>query len=45
MSGSGKLKDDQVLIVDGDISVERNCEKLVEETVKHFGKIDILVSY
>ncbi|KAL1445945.1 hypothetical protein MTO96_044742, partial [Rhipicephalus appendiculatus] len=35
---------DKVIIVPGDISVEKDVAAVVEKTVKHFGKIDILVN-
>ncbi|XP_072143463.1 meso-2,3-butanediol dehydrogenase-like [Dermacentor andersoni] len=35
---------DKVIIVPGDISVEKDVAAVVEKTAKHFGKIDILVN-
>ncbi|KAH6934172.1 hypothetical protein HPB50_021474 [Hyalomma asiaticum] len=32
----------QVLVVPGDVTVPADCENVVQMTVKHFGKIDIL---
>lgn len=33
-----------LLAVQGDVSLFKDCQHLVEETVKHFGKLDILVN-
>ncbi|KAH7958956.1 hypothetical protein HPB49_006952 [Dermacentor silvarum] len=35
---------DKVIVVPGDISVEKDVAAVVEKTAKHFGKIDILLS-
>ncbi|XP_037514122.1 3-oxoacyl-[acyl-carrier-protein] reductase FabG [Rhipicephalus sanguineus] len=35
---------DKVIVVPGDISLEKDIAAVVEKTVKHFGKIDILVN-
>ncbi|XP_072143398.1 uncharacterized protein [Dermacentor andersoni] len=35
---------DKVLVVPGDVSVEKDVADVVEKTVKHFGKLDILVN-
>lgn len=35
---------DKVLVVPGDIVVEKDVADVVEKTVKHFGKLDILVN-
>lgn len=32
------------LLVEGDLGKEKNCQKLVDKTIKAFGKIDILVN-
>jgi len=34
----------QALLLPGDLAVEAQCRKLVEDTVKRFGRIDILVN-
>ncbi|WP_298713959.1 SDR family oxidoreductase [Chitinophaga sp.] len=34
----------EVLLIPGDISRERHCEKIVKQAVKKFGRIDILVN-
>ncbi len=34
----------QALLLPGDLSVEAHCRKLVEDTVKRFGRIDVLVN-
>jgi NAD(P)-dependent dehydrogenase (short-subunit alcohol dehydrogenase family) len=34
----------QVLAMAGDLAVEAHCRKLVEDTVKRFGRIDVLVN-
>lgn len=33
-----------VLVVPTDVSVETDCKNLIEQTVKHFGRIDILIN-
>jgi NAD(P)-dependent dehydrogenase (short-subunit alcohol dehydrogenase family) len=38
------LSEDQVLLVSGDVSKEEDAQKIVNDTLKHFGKIDILVN-
>lgn len=35
---------DEVLCVKTDVTKEEDCKNLVEQTVKHFGKIDVLVN-
>lgn len=35
---------DKVLCVKTDVTKEEDCKNLVEQTVKHFGKIDVLVN-
>jgi len=39
-----KKKNLNVLIVKADVSDEDDCEKIISETVKHFGTIDILIN-
>ncbi|HEY0743301.1 MAG TPA: SDR family oxidoreductase [Chryseosolibacter sp.] len=34
----------ECLLIPGDLSKERNCERAVEKTIKKFGKIDVLVN-
>lgn len=34
----------RVHFVQGDVTLREDCERIVDETVKHFGRIDILVS-
>lgn len=34
----------EVMLIPGDLSRERHCEKVVRQTVKKFGRIDILVN-
>jgi NAD(P)-dependent dehydrogenase (short-subunit alcohol dehydrogenase family) len=34
----------QCLLLPGDVSERETCERLVEQTVEHFGKLDVLVS-
>ena len=34
----------QALLLPGDLAVEAHCRKVVEETVKRFGRIDVLVN-
>jgi NAD(P)-dependent dehydrogenase (short-subunit alcohol dehydrogenase family) len=34
----------ECLLLPGDLSHESHCKKVVEDTVKHFGKLDILVN-
>ncbi|XP_049519560.1 glucose 1-dehydrogenase 1-like [Dermacentor silvarum] len=38
------LPQDKVLVVPGDVTVEKDVVDVVEKTAKHFGKIDILVN-
>ncbi|XP_049520682.1 uncharacterized oxidoreductase TM_0325-like [Dermacentor silvarum] len=38
------LPRDKVLVVPGDISVEKDVTDVVQKTAKHFGKIDIIVN-
>ncbi|XP_049520681.1 uncharacterized oxidoreductase TM_0325-like [Dermacentor silvarum] len=38
------LPRDKVLVVPGDLAVERDVEDVVQKTAKHFGKLDILVN-
>ncbi|XP_070389307.1 uncharacterized protein [Dermacentor albipictus] len=38
------LPNDKVLVVPGDISVDEDAAAVVEKTVRHFGKLDILVN-
>jgi short-subunit dehydrogenase len=33
----------EALVVQADVTVEEDCHKLISETVKHYGRIDILV--
>ncbi len=40
VEGAGR----QALLLPGDLAVEAHCRKLVEDTVKRFGRIDILVN-
>jgi dehydrogenase/reductase SDR family member 7B len=35
---------DQLLTVEGDVSKEEDCKRLVETTVHHFGTVDILIN-
>ncbi|XP_023225534.1 uncharacterized protein LOC111626403 isoform X2 [Centruroides sculpturatus] len=41
---SGQLSENKVLLVPGDVSIPEDAEKIVKETVKHFGKLDILIN-
>ncbi len=34
----------EVLVVKTDVSIEANCINLIEETVKHYGRIDVLIN-
>ncbi|XP_037515280.1 uncharacterized protein LOC119391692 [Rhipicephalus sanguineus] len=36
------LPRDKVLVVPGDMAVEKDCANVVQKTMNHFGKIDIL---
>ncbi|KAL1474759.1 hypothetical protein MTO96_037747 [Rhipicephalus appendiculatus] len=42
--GYPSFNDFQVLVVPGDIAVEKDIADVVEKTVEHFGKLDILVN-
>jgi len=35
---------EEVLIVQADITKEKDCKKLIERTVEHFGRIDIVIN-
>lgn len=35
---------DQLLTVTGDVSKEEDCKRLVEQTVQHFGTVDVLIN-
>ncbi len=37
-------KPDDVLFVQGDAKVREDCERVVDQTVEHFGRIDIMVN-
>jgi len=39
-----QLKDTEILIQQTDVSKEDDCKRLIEETVKKYGRIDILVN-
>lgn len=34
----------RILCVKTDVSVEEDCRRLIDETIRHFGRIDILVN-
>jgi dehydrogenase/reductase SDR family member 7B len=34
----------EVLVVKTDVSVEADCKNLIEETLKHYGRIDVLIN-
>jgi len=34
----------EVLTVQGDVSIEKDCERLINETLRHYGHIDVLVN-
>ncbi|RWS01814.1 tropinone reductase 2-like protein [Dinothrombium tinctorium] len=38
------LKENQLLMLDGELTNEQFCQRLIHETVEKFGKLDILVS-
>ncbi|KAF2358892.1 Short-chain dehydrogenase/reductase SDR, partial [Trinorchestia longiramus] len=38
------LKPEQVFKFVGDLSKEEDCKRLVDDTIKHFGRLDILVN-
>jgi len=38
------LQDKEVLIVQGDVTKQHDLESLVDQAIKHFGKIDILIN-
>lgn len=38
------MKSDNLLTVKADVGVENDCKTLIEETVRHFGGIDILIN-
>lgn len=39
-----ELRESEILIHKTDVSQEDDCRLLIEETVKHFGKIDVLIN-
>lgn len=39
-----ELSDTEILISKTDVSLEDDCRQLIENTIKHFGKIDILIN-
>ncbi|XP_053212074.1 3-oxoacyl-[acyl-carrier-protein] reductase FabG-like [Panonychus citri] len=43
-SSKGLVKEDQIIVVEGDLIDEANRINLVSKTLAHFGKIDILVN-
>lgn len=34
----------EILAISADVSLAEDCQKIVDETIKHFGKIDVLVN-
>jgi short-subunit dehydrogenase len=38
------LPQTNILTVSADVSIEQDCQKLIEEAVSHFGKIDVLIN-
>lgn len=43
-AANGSLKDDQILILVGDVEKTSDCENIVKKTVDHFGQLDVLVN-
>ncbi|WP_321289084.1 SDR family oxidoreductase [uncultured Sunxiuqinia sp.] len=39
-----ELADSQVLTVQADVSNELDCQKIIDQTIEHFGKIDVLIN-
>jgi len=39
-----KIDNPYVLSVKADVSIEEDCKKLIDETIKHFGRIDVLIN-
>jgi dehydrogenase/reductase SDR family member 7B len=39
-----KEKQQTILIINSDVSVEKDCEQLVDQTISKFGKIDVLIN-
>ena len=39
-----KTKEDRVVIIPADISKEDDCNHLIDETIKRFGQIDVLIA-
>jgi len=39
-----KVVNEQVLAVQCDVSIQKDCEKLINETILKFGKIDVLIN-
>lgn len=44
LAQTNNWKPDRYLLIATDVSVEEDCKRLVEETIKKFGKIDILIN-
>ena len=40
----GKDRRDRILMLPGDVSVEADCRRWIEQTVSHFGRLDILIN-
>lgn len=43
-ASNGELKDDHVLVVLGDVSKTSDCKAVVDQVIKHFGQLDVLVN-
>jgi short-subunit dehydrogenase len=39
-----ELADSQILTVQADVSNELDCQKIIDHTIEHFGKIDVLIN-
>ncbi|WP_159517989.1 SDR family oxidoreductase [Sunxiuqinia indica] len=39
-----ELTDSQILTVQADVSNELDCQKIIDQTIEHFGKIDVLIN-
>ncbi|HEY4786236.1 MAG TPA: SDR family NAD(P)-dependent oxidoreductase, partial [Bacteroidales bacterium] len=39
-----KFYNPDVLAIKADVSIEKDCKNLIIETIKHFGRIDVLIN-
>ena len=44
VAGECRQRGAEVLVVTGDVGVESDCQRVIEATVAHFGRLDVLVN-